>query len=420
MTQNKYITIKTTADSKFKTAAVCLMLRRPLVRDEATKNSLLASVLGAGSMKYPNLYEINKYMEELYGAMFGSMVIKKGEFQIIRLYIEFPLTKDGNSELLVQAVTFLHEILFNPLIINNEFSSEIFENEKNMLRDSIFERINDKNSYVRQRCIEHMCTNEPFGIYADGYHEDLNALDSKALYAHYKELIRTTPLEFIASGNIDCAAFEKLVLEKFSNYHYEPLSLNIGPIVYNPGPAAYHEEVLQVNQGKVCMGLRTGCDYKGRAFYTSLVLNEILGGSGNSKLFMNLREKSSLCYSIFSFLYRAKSILMIQSGVESDNIEKAIEQINEQIEIMKKGQISDDELYLAKQGLVSGFKSITDSQGGVLEFNYSQHVLADDDCIEDIISGINAVSVADVVSLAAGLYTDTVYVLKGEKEVKDE
>lgn len=418
MAKNNYSTIKIIPDKKFKTAAICLMLRRPLKRDETTKNALLANILGAGSKKYPSLHEINKYMEELYGAVFGSLIVKKGEFQIIRLYIEFTAAMD--DELLTLALKFLQEILFNPLSENGEFSREIFENEKNMLKDSISERINDKNSYVRLKCIENMCKNEPFGVYADGYEKDLEEINSKALYKHYEEILQSTPIEFIASGNIDGAKFEKLVNENFEKSNSLPLNLDCASIVYEPGPASSHEEVLKVNQGKICMGLRAGCGNSGNPFYTLLVLNEILGGSGNSKLFMNLREKASLCYNIFSFLFRAKSILMIQSGVETENIDIAVQKINEQIQAVKDGDVSDNELHLAKQGLISGFKSITDSQGGVLDFYYTQHILGDSDSINDIILGIEGVKIPDVVKLAAALYTDTVYVLKGKKEGENE
>ena len=414
MTHNKYATIKVIPDEKFKTSTICLMLRRPLKKDEATKNSLLANILGAGSNKYPNLYEINKYMEELYGAVFGSLIVKKGEFQIIRLYIEFAANLDDG--LLNEAVEFLKEILFNPLVKNGEFSREVFENEKNMLKDSISERINDKNSYVRLKCIEKMCKDEPFGIYADGYAEELDELDPKILYLHYEEIIRTTPLEFIASGNIDAVKFKKLAEENFKNNDFEAVALEAAPPIYKPGEAVKHEETLKINQGKICMGLRAGYGYSGKPFCDFLVFNEILGGSGNSKLFMNLREKASLCYSIFSFLYRAKSILMIQSGVETKNIDLTIKKINEQLQAVKDSQVSDEELHLAKQSLLSGFKSITDSQGAILDFSYTQHILGDNDSIEDIIQGINNVSIPDIVKLANLLYTDTIYILKGESD----
>ena len=406
--------IKVLPDKKFKTATICLMLRRPLKRDEATMNALLANILGAGTSKYPNLYEINKYMEELYGALFQSLIVKKGEFQIIRLYIEFTSVMDDN--LLTQAVQFLKEVLFNPLAPNGEFSHEIFENEKNMLRDAISERINDKNSYARLKCIEHMCKDEPFGIHADGYIEDIDAIDPKMLYEHYKNIIGTTPIEFITSGNIDADKFTGLVHEHFPAVNYLPADISPPTALYNPGEAVWHEEVLKVNQSKICMGLRANSDYKGKAFYTFLMFNEIFGGSGNSKLFINLREKSSLCYNIFSFLFRAKSILMIQSGVETKNINLTIQKINEQLQAMKDGQISDEELHLAKQSLISGFKSMTDNQGQILDFNYTQHMLNDSDNIDDIIHGVEKVTVSDVAALANTLYTDTIYILRGEKD----
>jgi len=411
---NDHSNIKIIADDKFKTATICLMLRRPLKREEATKNALLADVLGSGTLNYPNLYEINKYMEELYGAIFQSLIVKKGEFQIIRLYIEFVSVMDEN--LLTQAVEFLREVLLNPLVKNERFDKEIFENQKNMLRDTISERINDKSSYARLKCIENMCKDEPFGIHADGYDEDLDAIDEKVLYEHYKNLIETTPLEFIASGNIDAEKFKALVNGNFPEAGKVDVKMPKFLAQASKNKPTCHEEVLKINQSKICMGFRADQGYKGKDFYTFLVLNEVLGGSGNSKLFINVREKASLCYDIFSFLFRAKSILMIQSGVETKNVETAIGKINEQLQAIREAEVSDDELYMAKQSLTSGLRAITDSQGSILDFNYTQYMLNDSDSLSDIIEGIDKVSIDDIVKLANIIYADTIYILRGEKD----
>ena len=406
--------IKIIPDKKFKTATICLMLRRELKREEATKNALLANMLGSGTLNYPSLYEINKYMEELYGAIFQSLIVKKGEFQIIRLYIEFASIMDNT--ILEKAVDFLHEVLFHPLVDNGGFTKDIFENQKNMLRDTISERINDKGSYARQKCIEHMCKDEPFGIYGDGYSEDLDLIDEKMLYEHYQNIVASTQVEFIASGNIDAAKFTDLVNEKFSRVSGVSIDTTQQPHAKAQKEPTYHEETLKINQSKICMGLRADCECKGKAFYNFLVFNEVLGGSGNSKLFTNVREKASLCYEVFSFLFRAKSILMIQSGVETKNIDIALEKINEQIQSIKDGDITEDELYMAKQSLISGLSSITDSQGRILDFNYTQYMLGDSDTLQDIIKGIEDVSIADVVAHANMLYTDTIYILRGEND----
>jgi len=409
--KTRYINIKIIPDSKFKTAGICLMLRRPLKRGEATLNSLLANVLGSGSMKYANLYEINKYMEELYGAVFSCQVVKKGEFQVIRLYIEFITVLD--EEIMIKAVEFLREILLNPLINNGSFDEETVASEKEQLRDAIEERINDKNEYVRLKCVEKMCTEEPFGIYADGYEKDLDKIDAKSLYCHYKNIIKSTALEFIATGNVDEEKFAKLAEQNFTNNDFRPAMLRVNDTIYKPQPMKSYEEKLDINQSKICMGLRADCTYKGKEYQAILVLNEILGGSGNSKLFMNLREKDSLCYNIFSFVYRAKAMLMIQSGVENDNVEIAIVKINEQIENMKAGNITDDEINMAKQGLISHFKNMADYQGSLLDFYYTQHILSDNETAQDMIEGIRSVNIDDITAMAKTLYTDVIYVLKG-------
>ena len=411
--ESRYINTKIIPDSKFKTAGICLMLRRPLKREEVTLNSLLASVLSSGSLKYPNLYEINKYMEELFGAVFSGQVVKKGEFQVIRLYMEFISFPD--RDIMERAVEFLKEILLNTLVQDGSFDEKTVESEKEQLRGIIEERINDKNEYARLKCVEKMCADEPFGVFADGYAEDLEKIDGKILYAHYKNVISSTPIEFIATGNIDDQKFMQLVEDNFVNENFSPIALKVNNINYKPHDMQKYEEKLKINQSKICMGLRANCGYIGKAYHTMLVLNEILGGSGNSKLFMNVREKESLCYNIFSFVYRTKGMLMIQCGVENNNVDIAIDKINEQIENMKAGSITDDEIQMAKKGLISHFKGLTDSQGAVLDFYYTQHILGDETNAADMMAGIESVSIAEIAAMAKTLYTDVIYVLKGEE-----
>ncbi|MDR2899191.1 MAG: insulinase family protein [Clostridiales bacterium] len=406
---SKYINAIIKPDNKFKTITICVMLRRTLKREESTLNALLTDVMSAGCDKYRNLYEINKHMELMFGSVFNGQVVKKGEFQIIRFYTE---VLAGDEKLLKQAIEFLNEVINKPYVVNGGFDEEIFNVEKNMLKDAILERINDKGEYARLKCIELMCKDEPFGVYTDGYLPDLESIDRISLYNHYKKVVAETPLEFVITGDVDSNICQGLIEEIFGEIANVNSIEAIEGLVYNPREKVEYTERLDIGQGKICMGLRANADCCGHRFYALLLMTEILGGSANSKLFVNVREKNSLCYSIFAFVYRVKSIVMIQSGVELDNMDIALNKINEQIESLKNGDVSSYELDMAKKSIISHFKSMRDYQGTMLDFYYTGFMLNDKTTIEEAIGYLEKVEVKDVVDMAKTLYTDTVYLLK--------
>ena len=83
--------------------------------------------------------------------------------------------------------------------------------------------------------------------------------------------------------------------------------------------------------------------------YTAMVLaNCILGGSPFSKLFMNVREKQSLCYYCAARHDTPKNVMFVQSGVETKDLDRTEEAILKELNDMKKGNITDDEILFAK------------------------------------------------------------------------
>ena len=63
-------------DDKYKTVSMTLYINRPLSRDEATKNALLAKVLSRGTAKYNTISAINTHLEGIYGTLFNFDVSK--------------------------------------------------------------------------------------------------------------------------------------------------------------------------------------------------------------------------------------------------------------------------------------------------------------------------------------------------------
>ena len=293
----KLHTIKT---DKFKTNLVAVFLTTKLNRENVTKNALISMMLRRGSKNMPTQEEISKTMEEMYGASFDCGLDKTGDNQVLKFYIESIndnfLPKQGEN-ILEKSIKNILEIIFNPYTENDGFKNEYIEQEKNNLKQRIEGKIDNKARYAMDRCIEEMYKDKPFGLYKFGYIEDLESINSKNLYQYYKELINSCKLDIFVSGNINdkveniVKKDENIVKLQDRNADYVVPKLE----AKQKKQEEIVTESMDVTQGKLLLGLDVNIDDE-KLKYDTLIYNSILGGSANSKMFQNVREKAHLAY----------------------------------------------------------------------------------------------------------------------------
>lgn len=409
--------------SKFKSNYLSFYFIRPLDREEVTLNALLPMVLNRGSQKYSNFIAIERELELLYGASLDYDVYKSGEKQIIKFSIEWADSNYVNETSIdTKAIEILFDIIFHPVLNDGIFVEDYVEQEKQNLQKKIKSRINDKRSYAITRCIEEMCKTERFGIYSLGYVEDLKDINSENLTKHYKKMISETPIEVIYVGNE-----KKIDIAKYIPQHIKNRESTIDiqrEVVREKSQYRNHiVERMQVNQGKLVLGLLTGIPYENELFEALSVGNVMLGGSSNSKLFREVREKYSLAYYVNSILFKHKSIIIIDSGVDFKNMQRALDLINEQIKKIKEADFTDNELQLAKKEITTSLKKIEDSNHSIASYALDNILTKKSEKIEDRINKINAVSKEEIIKAFNRVNLDTIYVLtregEGDIDVKD-
>lgn len=393
--------------SKFKTICISAVIRMPLDRKYVTFNALLPYVLKRGCEKYDTLRKINIKMYEMFGAVFDANVIKKGEEQILQFFIE-TVNQKGSAE---KALEFLSEIIMKPLIENNGFIKKYVDDEKENLRAEIRGRKNNKKEYAKLKCIEVMCENEPFGIYGDGYEEDLEKINEKNLYARYLDIINNYGIEFYSVGDLSGEECERYVDEYFNiSYKDEPFHNSIH-IERKTGDIKEIKEKEGLSQGRLCIGIRANVKPDNDDFYKLLVANEIFGGGASSKLFLKLREENGLCYYINSFIYRFKSIILVQAGIKEKDYKNSVSMVYEAVECMKKGDFKKSDFKNAVSGIVKSYEGIMDYPQGIMDYYLSQNMLGCDSNIENAIEKIKKVSERDVYEIMRNCYIDTIYFL---------
>lgn len=401
---------------KFKTILISVYIIRPLMKDEATKNALLPLVLKRGTKNYDSSLKIQKRLEELYGTNLNVNVDKKGEKQLIRFTMEFPSSIYVKEENLMENVfKLLMEIINEPYTESNGFSKKYVEGEKENLKKRIIGRINDKKSYAVDRCIEEMCKNERFSIFKYGYVEDLDDVDEVSLFEHYNKIIKTSPIEISIVGSIDLDKTKKMIDNIFKFSREEIINLERENVLTDVTTKNKVNEKMEVNQGKLTLGLRTNLPYENELYEAFILGNSILGGGANSKLFKTVREKESLAYYVYSKSYKFKSLMLIAAGIEFKHYDKALEIIKEQIEDMQKGKFNDEDMEDAKVSVITSIRSMLDNNYSLSDFFLSQSLTHDNRNIEDLIEKIRSITKDDIISSFENISLDTIYFLSNKE-----
>ncbi len=416
------ITVHNINTDKFKTNLVAIFLTIPISRENVTFNSVLSSVLRRGSKNMPSQEEISKQMEEMYGASFDNGVDKIGDNHILKFYLESindEFLPQDTENMLKESIQKLTEIVFNPFLENDKFKEEYVKQEKEAMTQRINAKSDNKAVYARVRCIECMYKDDPAGLYRYGYLEDMDKINNQNLYEYYKKLIDICKIDIFVSGKNELEEILKILNEEENIQKLQPREPNyiINDITVKKEQEEQSvEEKQNVNQGKIVIGCDILFDENDlndeNLRYEALLYNGLLGGSANSKLFQNVREKESLAYTASSNYVRFKSNIFINAGIEIENFEKALKIIKEQLEALKNGEFTDEEIENEKKSIISGINLIDDEQDSGIIYFYGQEITGSNVELEDYKKRIKNVTRDQIINIASKVKINTIYFLR--------
>lgn len=402
-------------DDRFKQGCLSIQLIRPMCENEAAMNALIPSVLLRGTKKHPDLRSVTMVMDDLYGAAIGPLVRRVGDYQTTGLYCGFmdPRFALPGDRVLEPVMDFLRELLMESPTSDGGFLPEFVESEKKNLIATIESERNDKQVYAMSRMLRSMCQGDSFGLPRLGEREQVAAIDPVTLYRHYQKILRESFIRIFYVGSADPGQIAELVKPIFDFPDRAPMTLPPQSGL-RCGPGGDITETMEVTQGKLCMGFTTPITNRNDDFAATQLLNVVLGGGMTSKLFMNIREKQSLCYSISSGYYGAKGILTVSAGIDCDKREQVIREVLHQLELCRSGDITEAELTAARQALLSSLRSTHDSPSAI-EGYYSTSALSGVKLTPQAhMQALNAVTCTQVADAARKLTLHTTYFLRKE------
>ncbi len=402
---------------QFKTYALSVYVGSPLQEDTVTPNALIPFVLRRGSKAYPETKQFREKLDDLYGAGFGYDVYKRGDYQMLQFRMDVIQDDFVSSPqpLFDQAIQFLGEAITQPAMEGGTLVRKYIDSEKTTLQKRLESIVNDKIRYAAERCIAEMCSSEPYRLHPLGSIDRIPSIEAEALTERYEALLRQSPIDIYVVGNTNLEQVLPLIERYFAARSERTSDYSLRAEHRSVGQVKEVVERLDVNQGKLNMGLRVRTSYADDSYPSALLYNGILGGYPHSKLFTNVREKASLAYYASSRLDGHKGILTIQSGIEIANYEKAVSIIKEQLKAMEEGQINDTELQQTKAMITGHLRELQDSAFELIAFDFNNRLSGADRTVPALIEAVEQTDKEQIRRMARQVQLDTIYFLRDNK-----
>ena len=405
--------------TQFKTSVVTLNLITPL-DDKASEKALLVHLLARTNRDYPTITQMNRRLASLYGAVISPAVHKVGESQVLSLSLvciddRFALDKEA---VLSEGIKLLLDCLFTPDITPKGFKEENMTREKRLLCEKIDSENDDKIKYAFKKMLSEMCCDENYSISELGEKDKINTLTGNDVFNVWKQLLLFGRVQINVTGNFNEALVEDIVLpyfEKLERKKDDIIDVRTEFITESYDSKTVTEK-QKVQQGKLVIGFRAGMTYDMDNFAAIKVMTAIFGSGTFSKLFVNVREKLSLCYYCSARFISSKGIIAVQSGVETENIEKALEAIRHELNEVRIGNFTEEDIKAAKLSLKDNYKSVSDSVMTIDSWFTAQCLDGEFLTPEDYIDMIENVSREEIIVAANMITEDTVFILESEKE----
>lgn len=402
---------------RFKKNMIKINFKNKLVKEEIVKRRLIPNILVESNSIYDTKRLMDIKTEDLYNMdVYGNITVSGNSIitSFIGSFLNDKYTEDG---LLEQALTFMFDLIFKPKVVNDAFDTKAFNLSKESLREEIESIKEDPAEYSMERTLEELGPNTSLALHTYGYVEDLDNLTEEELYQYYLYMLKSDVVDIFVIGNIDFDNVEKLlkdipiVTKKKHDYeHY---------INHTKFKNKYRkvDEQIDNNQSILTLGykLENMTDFEKQ--YVLPIYSYILGGGPDSRLFLNVREKNSLCYTISSQVRIVSNIMLISAGINADNYKKCFELIKEQVSLMGHGKFDDEDIEKAKLTYISAYKETNDSLPAIIN-TYVSHEYLNMDLLDDKEKNIKKVTKEDIMKIIPKIHPEVVYFLEGTK--KDE
>lgn len=420
-------TLRAIKTDKFKISRLSFNFILPADRERSPKTKLMLAVLMRGSKKYPSVVEINRALDEFYGATVTWRANSVGGRHVFRISCEmlnnrYRLAGD-KRDILSGVAQIVLDILLDPLIEENGLlPSQNIESERKIAIDAIAAKINDQKAYSAEQCRKYMLGDDISAISSEGSISQIESFTAEELTESVAYFLENSILECYYVGEEDAEKVSDIISGALSSVKRAETTLELTEKAFIPNRDTIQEinEKMDVSQGRLNIGCLCGTVMSDDDYYAMNLFNEMFGGSSVAKLFINVRERQSLCYYCYSAYHSANGTIMISCGIKNENRDRALEEIERQLSLMQSGEFTDEEISTAKKTIISGMRQINDSPSALEAFSFRRLLAGVGDDLTEVAEKINGLTREEIIAVAKKVKIDTVYFLSGDGEEEDD
>ena len=403
---------------KFKTVTIKVLFRSPIIKEEITVRNVLCDILLQSTKNYNSRRKISIKTEDLYSAYIVNNVTRNGAYITSSFTLSVLNDKYTEENNMLESIKFLSEVIFNPDINDSRFNEDKLNIVKNNIKNNINSIKENPTKYSLIKLNE-AYSDGPISYRLMGYLDDLDNINVSNLYEYYLKFIKNSLIDVFVIGEIDFKDITKYIKSnfKFRNINKEvlPVALNI---IKPRKKCLVAKEISDNNQSNIGIMCNISKLTKYERDYVLPVYNLLLGGGVDSKLFKNVREKYSLCYTIRSIPKILDNTICIIAGIDSDNYDKCIELIKKYFLEIRKGKFDIKDIKIAKEYLITAMDDIFEDSNSIINNYFSTELLKLDD-IDIRKEKINKVRKHEIVRLSKKIKIDTIFNLEGGHDSED-
>lgn len=403
---------------KFKTIAVKVIFRRPIEKETITIRNVLSDMFMQSSKKYSSKRDLTIKAQDLYAAEMSTSNSRLGNYITTTFHLNVlndKYTEVGNFK---DSIEFLGEIIFNPDVSNEKFNKDKLDIVKNNCRLALNSLKEDSTNYSLIRMFEEFDSEAASAYRLSGYLNDLDRINEENLYEYYTSMIKSDLVDVFVLGDIDCSEVTSLFRKYFKLRTLKKVKVPYLLEEKEVRRKREFNEQIENSQSKLSIACRTNglSDYERN--YVLTLYNVILGGGSDSKLFKEVREENSLCYTVYSVANKLDRVLIIQAGIDKNNYEKTVKLVEKALEDMRKGKFSEGDIAIAREYFLTALEEVLESPDRIID-NYLMTELIGTDTVERKREMIMKVSKEEIVKVAKKVKLDTVFLLEGIKDERD-
>ena len=399
--------------TQFKTLHIAIDFVAPALTSNISARSLLSYLMAVSTRQYPTQQEVAQKTIDLYGAQYQTDVYRFGQTHHVRVTLQLPAPDyiDDGNDLLVDAFNFLQEMIFDPLLDGQKFDRKVFVKEQQSLINELESIKDDKPRYAISQ-LRNITYDVPNLQSSSAGDIDLvKNLTPESLYTAYQNMISSDLVNIVVLGNVNESDVESII----KDWSISPRRLPVLQPFYRQAlrPATVEKKQYQrdINQAMLTLAMRLNVPPLDKQRFAAMVMNALLGGSPLSKLFMNVREKASLAYSIYSKWQYDTGFLLIAAGLDADKVVQAEKMIDEEILAIQNGDFEDKVVTSIKKSLINDYLSQQDSPNSQIETAFSRLLTGSETSESEWIKQVQAVTANDIRLVAKKLQIQSRFIL---------